>query len=387
MIKKAILLNVLFVILTISVKSQTNVFIEENFRSGYVINNFLSYDSFPKTNPLILNEFKIGHKTLGTKDWHKIYNYPEVAVSVFAANLGNKRQFGYLFGILPNINFDIKEYKNSNLQATFGWGFAYISKPYDSITNDHNILLGSKLNHLAFISLNYRYNITNTFILQFGGAYIHASNGHYQVPNAGMNFASISVGAKKYFSDNQVISYQNSTNYNKKANINLSFGIGIHEFAGTLQPVGTPKYFIYTGSAFLGKNYSKWGEFFIGFSGKYYQSFNNFIVNRQLYSKNILLKSSIITLFIGNEFKFGHFSIFTLGGINIYSPFIKDFVYKNTIQYSINNILELHLSSKLGMKYYLLNPQTSKFNIFVAMAIKANFGNADFTELSTGIVF
>lgn len=367
--------------------AQPKIFIEDNFRTGFVVNNFLNYDSFPKSNPLILNELTIGHKTLGSKYWQSVYNYPDVAVSIFVGDLGNEKQFGYIYALVPSLTFNLKTYSKSNILASLGWGLAYITKPYDSTSNPHNILLGSKINHFAKISITYKYNFPKNFSLQVSGAYLHASNGHFQVPNGGMNFASISIGAKKYFIFDKITSLPPKNPLDKKNHINLSLGIGLHEFAGTLKPVGTPKYKVYTSAIFITKNYNYWGKYYIGISGKYYKAFNYYIKKQNLYSKNIATKSSIFTFFIGNEFKFGHFGIFAWGGLNFYTPFVKNFVYKNETMYNINYFYELYISSKLGMKYYILNPETSKFNIFIAAAIKANFGNADFTEISSGIVF
>ncbi len=382
-----IIFTYFLLIFTTAIDAQTSVFAENNIRTGFIVNNFLNYADFPKSNPVLINEFKIGHKTLGSKDWHQEYNYPEIAISLFSGSLGNKREFGYLYGLMPNISFDIKSFKHSTLQATLGWGLTYITKPYDSITNPHNILLGSHLNHLAMIALNYRYNFSKNFCIQVGGAYIHASNGHYQVPNGGMNIGTISIGMKKYFGNSELQQTSGNQLDKKKTNINLSFAVGEHEFAGTLQPVGTPKYNIYNVSIFAGKQYNRKAEFVIGFTGKYYKSFEYYITERSLFTDNIFLKSSILTFFIGNEFKFGHFAIFTWGGLNIYSPFVKKYVYKNDFIFNINYIYELYISTKMGMKYYLLNPDYHKFNIYISWAIKANFGNADFTEISSGIVF
>lgn len=379
---------IIFSCLTLfSFSQKTSIFIEDKVYTGYVIQNFLNYDSFPKLSPAFINEFKVGHKTLGKKSWHQYYNYPEVGVSFLYGGLGNKRQFGNTFAIVPNISFNIKTYDKSSLKMSFGWGISHFNKPYDSIDNPHNILIGSKLTHSAYIVLQYQKYLGRNFYFDLAGAYLHSSNGHYQVPNGGMNLATLSVGVKKYFSPNNKFIEQNRPEKRAKSDIYLNLGYGIHEFAGTMRPVGTPKYDVYTLTLLYGKNYSYIGKYFIGFSGKYYKAFKYYIKKDSLYDKNIDLNSTIITFILGNEFQFGNFSIFVHGGLNIYTPFVRNFVYSDIYKYNINNILELFISTKLGMRYYLLNPQTSNFNIYTSWAIKANFGNADFTELSLGFVF
>ena len=380
----------ILVIISFSIKAQKqhSVFVQDKIHTGYIINNFLNYDSFPKLSPALINEFNIGHKTFGEKKWHQFYNYPEISLSFFYGNLGNKQQFGQIIGLVPKISFDVKKFDNSSLKMTFGWGFSYFNKPFDSISNPHNILVGSNLNHFPTISLFYQKYLGNNFYLNLAGAYVHSSNGHYQIPNGGLNLATFSVGLKKYFTNVNSEIEQKKPEKRKKGDIYLNFGYGIHEFAGSLHPIGSDKYDVFTATLLFGKHYNYCGKYFIGFSAKYYKAFNNIIITDNIYDKNININSSILTFILGNEFQFGNFSIFVHGGLNIFTPFIHYHVYKKGIYYyNIDNILELFISTKLGMRYYFFNPQTSKFNIYTSLAIKANFGNADFSEISVGFVF
>ena len=381
------LIFLILILKTFKVESQikSSIFIEDKIYTGFVVNNFLRYDSFPKISPALINELKIGHKTLGAKNWHQFYNYPEVAISIFEGSLGNKKQFGNITGILPNINFVLKSSHN-NLKLSLGWGIAYFNRPYDSIDNPHNILIGSHITHFASITMYYELYLNNNFYIDLSGAYLHASNGHYQIPNGGMNLGTVSLGVKKYFKKTEHSSKLIKSEKREKKDIYLKFGLGVHEFAGTLYPTGTPKYKIYTVTALFSWNYKPFIKYFIGFTGKYYEAFKTTIVNENLYPKNIVLKSSILTFVLGNEFQFGNFAIYTYGGLNVYTPFVLQYVYKKDHIYNIDNILEVFISSKLGMRYYFFNPQTSKRNFFISWAIKANFGNADFTELSAGFV-
>jgi len=173
--------------------------LENNFRTGYVVNNYVRYKDFPKTKPFFINELKIGIKTYGKKNWHQLYNYPEISVNIFTGNLGNDKEFGYIFSFVPTISFDIKNKENNCWQMSYGWGVSYFTKPCDSIYNNHNILVGYKFAHTVHMSLYYRKLIAKNLFFQIGGAYIHSSNGHFQAPNGGLNLASISIGIKKFF--------------------------------------------------------------------------------------------------------------------------------------------------------------------------------------------
>ncbi len=383
-----ILLFLLILTVTFA-KSQnsTTLFFEDKIYSGYIVNNFLGYDSFPKLKPALINEFKVGHKTNGSNIWHQFYYYPEISISLLYGNLGNNKQFGKITGLIPNISFNLKNHNNSSLKINLGWGISYFDKPYDSVSNPHNILIGNNINHTATINLNYQQYLAKNLFLTFTGAYLHSSNGHYQVPNGGMNLALVSVGLKKYFGQNPLLNEQSIPEFNKKTDFYFSFGVGIHEFAGTLHPVGTPKYNVYDINLLLSRNYKYFAKYFIGASVKYYESFYYQIYKNNIYSKNIRLNSSVFTFILGNEFQFGKFAIFVYGGLNLYQPFVRNYIYKDELKFNINNIFELLISTKLGMRYYLLDPHKFNFNIYSSWAIKAHFGNADYTELAIGFVF
>ena len=245
---------------------------------------------------------------------------------------------------------------------------------------------------MAFFSLNYQKLITKKLNFIISASLIHASNGHVQVPNAGMNIVTGDIGLKYYFNENIqkekiTNNYKNKKN-NKYFNLNFKIGIGVHEFAQTIGPVGTPKHNIYTGAIFLSKRLGLVNKIYFGFNGKYYTDFYNFIDTANYYVDNYHLKSSIFTSFVGIEFIIGQFALFGQAGYNFYTPLRKKRLYKNIENIKFFHISELYISTRGGLKYYLLDVNKYKHNnIFIAVAIKANFGQADFPEISIGYVF
>lgn len=361
------------------------LFIENNVHSGYVVNNFLRFDSFPKLSPALLNEFNIGYKTLGSKTWHQYYNYPEIGVIILAGNVGNKRQLGSTIGIIPNISLRFKKGDNF-IKTTVGWSFSYFNKPYDSITNPNNILIGSHLVATLVASLYFQKNLGNNYYLNFAGSYIHSSNGHYQAPNGGLNLGTASIGIKKYFGDIDRIIEQKRLDKREKTDIYLQFGYGVSEFSGVIKPVGTPKFDTYTVTLLYSRNYNFYGKYFIGFAARYYEAYNYHIVKDNIYDHNIILKSSIFSFMLGNEFQFNHFAFYMQGALDFYTPFIL-YNFKNKDKHSLNDVLELLISNKLAMKYYIFNPHSASSNVYISLGLASNFGGADFPEASLGFVF
>ena len=111
--------------------------------------------------------------------------------------------------------------------------------------------------------------------------------------------------------------------------MNFKLGVGVHEFANTTGPVGTTKHKIYTGSVFLSKRFRTINKVYSGFFGKYYTDFYTYIDSSNFYADKYHLRSSIFTFFLGHEFILGHVGFFFQGGINFYTPLIKDKLYQD----------------------------------------------------------
>src|ERR1043166_6567193 len=78
-------------------------------------------------------------RTCGAKNWQPLYKYPEFGVCGAYVYLGNPAQLGNLFAIYPYTNLRLnKEKRKFNLALRLGFGLAYITKPFDRITNHQN---------------------------------------------------------------------------------------------------------------------------------------------------------------------------------------------------------------------------------------------------------
>lgn len=354
--------------------------------TGMVVNNYWGYDSFPSRTVAFQNRAYVGWQLRGRKCWHQKYNYPEVGVSVLYGGFGNRQQLGKSLGVVGNMTVPIVRTEKQSLRFTIAAGLIYFDRPFDSISNPHNIMVGSKITSFPQFILDYNYSITNNLDFILGISYLHASNAHYQIPNAGLNLGTVDLGAKYYFGKHKEFKNYSPTKDISKFRINIAVGYGIHEFAGTIKPVGTPKYFISSNSIFLSRRVNNINNYFVGFSGKFYEGYNEYIKKNDYYDKNLFLKSSIFTFFIGHEFLFSHFGFYIHGGLNFYTPFL--YKYRKSDKFDLETFLELYTSSKMGVKYYLFETNKySKFNMFVGIYVKANFGNADYPEVTLGFVF
>jgi hypothetical protein len=363
-------------------------FIDVKLHSGMVINNYIYFDSFPKRKPSALVEFKFGKQTTGSKNWQQFYGFPKVGISAIGGYLGNSKELGYMFGIMPDIVFNTLNENKWSMKIRTGFGFAYFNKPYDTITNFGNILVGSHFTTLVAIDLYFQRNITEKLNFKFGLSGIHASNGHTGLPNVGLNMININAGFNYYF-DKKPTKFNRNQDFlpNKNLKYVIRFGLGTHKFGNELGPHDSPSYSIYDAAFYVGKPIGSLGSLYAGLGYKYYNSFYEKIIERNIFSENQHLKASEFTFLLAYEFEMGQLCFLTQGGLNIYKPFWADFVELVDEDLSLFKKIEGIITVRLGLQYYVFDKYKYNNNIFFGLYIKANMGAADFISFNTGFAF
>ena len=364
-------------------------FIDVNLHSGLVINNYIYWDSFPARNPSALIELKFGRQTIGEKRWHQHYGFPQASLSLIAGYLGNSKELGYTIGLVPNMTLNAINQNKWSLKVTLGLGFAYFNKPYDFETNPTNILIGGHITNLSIAQFYFRRILSDNLDLNFGLSAIHASDGHYQLPNVGLNMITAQLGLKHYFNKRPDKFYSDSSirRINKELNYGVRLGVGMHEFGNELGPVNKGKYPITDIAAYVKIPAGRLGSALAGIGYKYYSSFYEKIIEDSTFSSNIRMKASVFTLFLAYEFEMGRISLLAQGGINVYNPFWRRFTELIEDEWTFYKQVEGLISTRLGLQYYFFDPVKYQRNAYLGLYIKANMGGADFVSLSTGFVF
>ncbi len=358
-----------------------------DIHTGMIINNYVYWDSFPSRNPSLLLEVQIAKQTEGKKEWHQAYNFPEFGLSLIGGYLGNNDELGQTIGLIPHLTLNIKRKKNWRLKLKLGLGFAYFNRPYHISENRTNILIGSHITNLSIAQLYYIRRLNQNLDFDIGISAIHASNGHYQLPNVGGNMATLNVGLKYYFRKEPYPYHPKDKTNISPLKLGLRLSYGIHEFGGTTEPVNQGKYPITDLALYAKKRVGNLGSAMFGLQYKYYNSFYEKIKEHQIFESNIALKASVLTLFLGYEFEMGQFSLLAQGGINVYNPFWKYFIELTGKRRNLETRLKGLISTRLGLQYYLLNKERNKHNIYLGMYIKANMGNADYPCIAIGYVW
>jgi len=383
--------NILFFIflhISISSLAQEKMnFIEAKLHVGKVINNYLKFDSFPKTKPLAIVEFSMGKQTTGTKNWQQYYGFPIVGVSMMGGYLGNNSQFGLMLGTYPYVTLNTINKNKWSAKLKLGLGMGYFNRPFDSLSNPYNILIGSHFTALGVANLHFQRSLTENLKFEFGVSVFHASNGHTGLPNVGLNTVNINSGFK-YYIDKQSESFnKNSEPIDKKVSQKLQLGIGTHKFGNELGPVNGSSYNVYDAAYYIGKPIGKLGTGMIGIAYKYYNSYYNKIKEGNIYEDGWHLKSSVLTLLLAYEFEMGQMSLIAQGGISVYHPFWKEFVRLIGSNLTLFKKIEGIIPTRLGLQYYLFDKEKFNNNAYIGLYINANFGGADFVSVSTGFKF
>jgi hypothetical protein len=358
---------------------------EFNFHYAYIVEN---YSVVPKSRNPFLLECNPSIQTNGEKGWQHILGLPRVGCSLFLGDLGNKEQLGYVLGVLPNMTFNTLNKKWYSPRIKLGLGLACFTKKYGG--NDTvNFYIGSHITAFAHAALYIQPKLSEHLELTAGIAVSHGSNGHYQVPNLGINLPSVFVGLIYHPAVfPQRFERKDIAIPSAKIRFNIRAGVGVHEFARTLGPIGTSKYAIYVTDIYLSKRFGKASNVQAGLEMNHYNSFYNYIVKNDFFTEQQKLKATVFTAFLAHELMIGRVSLLTQGGINIYNKFYDQYTLSSKNEQGLKADLKKYISTRLGLQYYFFEPEyCSRSNIFIGAYIKANFGQADFICTQLGFVF
>jgi len=349
------------------------------------------YPGSPKNSFTNGAEFHIGYQTYGTKNWHRLFNYPRMGVSFIYQDLGSSRVLGQQISIVPTVYFSTALKENAKIFAElrYGLGMAIFNRPYDSIKNPENRLAGSRVAWQFTVGANLRWQFSPLASLQLGGLWYHASNGHTKLPNVGVNsyagYVSILVHP---FNKIARTHQRDSMALDKKWHVNFRLGIGWHERGSGLRSDDKKTYPAYTASVYASKRLWKIFMAKVGFTYRYYPLYKSFLQDYQITDSKLTLKSSAFILFIGNEFLLGHFAISLEAGLNLYKPAYKPFFDKFEYPSKFGYIMKQYISTRFGVNYYILDPYLHpRNNVFIGAYVSANMGQAEFLEMNIGYVF
>jgi len=366
-------------------------FIEPEVDFGKIVptNSFIPTTGVQKRYVVNFGKLNLGE----SHSWSSFYNYPTTGIRVEYAKLGLDSVFGNSVSVLPYIAFRLGQNIPKSFSFHIGLGASYFDTPFDSISNPTNKSVGSHYTW-AFQLFGYQ-NVysSDVLIIRLGGGYLHNSNGHTKLPNFGLNSAALSLSAQFLYSKKNSSIYDelpvHNPNLNRHFGIEYRQGIGFQALGGTAYPIDSQIKHVFSSEISASIFFRQYIKFYGGFAYRYYQNFYSYIIENQ--SNNFLskpkLNASAAYLFLGTEFEVGHVGLDIQGGLTIFKPFYKEFdrVYQHSKPFDY--WLKYLFPSRMGLKFYLFDTQCHpKNNVWAGAHIAANFGEADFTEISLGFV-
>ena len=327
------------------------------------------------------------------KDWAVFLNYPTTGIMFSFTNIGNNEVFGSAYSIVPYIAFNTTKKQFNAVHVKVGLGASYFTNHFDANENKYDLAIGSTLTWAFHTSVYYNFYINKHVDLNLGLVFAHYSNGHTQLPNLGLNSLLLSVSSKLFFAPvdkSYTEKFQKPPlKYNKQHFLNFRIGFGLHEFGGPVTETGGIKRAVNIFSIGVGTIYKQALKVRVGLSYRFYQQYYNYIVDYkpEPYVDKPVLNSSNILVYMGGELLLGHVGVDGEIGINIFKPFYAEHHKLYEVDPEIIYWLKETFSTRVGLKYYLINTaRHPENNIFIGAYIDANFGQADFSEASIGFV-
>ncbi len=353
--------------------------------------------------------------------------YPELGVLGMYTDIGNPELLGRSYAIIPYVSFPIFSSYLSGTHIQFGLGGAYFDTRFDPETNFFNQAVTTDITWAFRGSIHHHIWANNYGVLDGGIVYNHQSNGHTKLPNQGLN--SFLLSLRQTWDPSRAAQKQpKSAKINQdpdmaivtRAYLEARFGYGYNVLAlafNDLRPVRTVS--LTWGKTH--KGYLRWG---VGAFYRFYQHYHDYIKGNESlvqpgqefeqFRVNPWRYSSNFGVHINGEVLLGHFGISTQLGVNFYKPaYAIDWrinegwdyppreLPPNWVlgEYNTKYKLKKLISTRLGIRYYLFKAQVTtpntdldtnakgvRINPFVGAHLNANLGQADFTELSIGVI-
>jgi len=166
-------------------------------RAGYSPVRVLAASQFQSGDDVArATTIEIGRQTDGTRDWHRVYNYPAYGVGFYAARFDHEHELGRPFAAYGFFSWPFPLSTRIQLTTDFGLGVAWNWNEFDPKTNPTNTTLGSDVAYHVDGGLYVRYLPTTRVHVYAGLNVTHWSNGATKQPNLGLAVVGPKIGVR-----------------------------------------------------------------------------------------------------------------------------------------------------------------------------------------------
>lgn len=296
------------------------------------------------------------------------YNSPEKGFSLMYENL-NSSVLGEAYSVFRQYSFFLnKRNSRTHFKLITGAGLAYITKPYDDISNPNNHAIGSHILFAGFAKLDYlRHHIVGNWGIQAGLGLYHYSNAAFNNPNLGLNTIAAHAGINYNFNEksfNVPTNIKEDPTFLQQAiQFSLLFRGGVNES----KIINSGLYSFYTISGLASKKLNWYSTITAGTDIFYSNSISRYAEYQNKFEgENLVTDNKFrVGVFVGHGLQLDTFTFITQIGYYAYNP----------TKY-VSNIYE-----RLGFKHQLNN------HIFTEFTLRVNLFRAEALEFGLGYQF
>lgn len=299
------------------------------------------------------------NKPVSENNWINAYHCPEMGLAFFDAYLNNPAQLGTEYGIYPFINFHLNRSFKERLYFRVGIGMAYFPVIFNAMDNHKNDVIGSHLNAMINLRLNYHVYLADKIRLEAGLGLTHCSNGAFQTPNLGINLITFNTGLSYCIGSGKksVTKPYIDTAKTKRIEQDIFAAVGGSE----VEPPGGQRYVDITLSYIAFRRLNTKSKLGIGID-----IFNNQANTERLKADSVFLKNNIDIAQFGLKLAYE----LTLGRISLPLE-MGGYLFS---RYTGNG----YIYNRIGIRYY------TGHHIIVDLSLLTHFAKADFIEWGLG---
>jgi hypothetical protein len=143
--------------------------------------------------------FELGRQTDGTRDWHRVYNYPSYGVGFYVGRFDHERELGHPLATYGFFSWPFPVSARAQVTADLGLGVSWNWTAFDRKTNPTNTALGSEVAYHADGGVALRFLATERASVYAGLSLTHWSNGAMKQPNLGLAVVGPKLGVRYNF--------------------------------------------------------------------------------------------------------------------------------------------------------------------------------------------
>ncbi|MBU2650663.1 MAG: acyloxyacyl hydrolase [Bacteroidetes bacterium] len=203
MIKSLITLCLLFIFLDVfsqASEERPSAFFSlgARYNYGFVIRHSKALPEETQSNP-VGYQLDAGWHFIGEKARDYCNCYPRLGLSFYYWDYRNPDILGQGLTLMAFAEPFFKARDRLRFSARAGLGLNYQNMPYDSVNNPLNLAYSTHFAFAVLLNFNAGFRINEQWTLSLGINYNHISNGGVKLPNKGLNYPTVSLGAEYYF--------------------------------------------------------------------------------------------------------------------------------------------------------------------------------------------